>query len=700
MADVTVQQSGGDFTTLNAALTDAGRANGDKVTIQGSWTIDDTATCTVQEDDITVVAVAGNTSYHDGLYDESNNHYRLVTSSGHCITVNNIGFIVDGVAVVQSGTGSSDECVRISSTGTHTFKRCILQTTSDTSDQDGIYRTDGAITVNIENCVLYRFGRAAIHSQSVSGTHTQTWNINSCSIFDCTTFDSGGNENDGGGVGVLSSNSGLTCNVNIYNSYVMQGDVDGGSADFNEFGSTSTVTWGISFSIDSDNSIASRDGGGTGNLASRTIRTSTSGGDELLVVNITDDTQDLHLVDDATNNDAQDAHSDTAEEGLTLPTLDIDDETRDTASNKIDIGADAFPASGAQTITAPVLKLTLTLPTETITATGSASLIAPVRRLTLNLPTESIAATGSAPITALVLRLNATLPIQSIGGTGSAPITAPVRGLLLTLPGQTVSPTGSASIGAPVRGLILTLPLQAISTPGGQSILAPVLRLDLTLPIQSIVGTGSAPITAPIVGLVLTLPVTSLTTLSTQPTLESIMTMAQATTLIVETNTALENAVTKLLASVGCLNIYTIDIPPIRTEHELVQWLRVERGGIDIHPPAYEAWFFGRLAVGTNSRNRGTNQQWQQIDGLRIVGLAWYDTFLRSYQFIQEQGDLVVATLKKNIDLLMGSEVDTIRGLEVRYGFEDFADQGLHRVEIRFETLGLQTGDLRVVTNT
>lgn len=348
MPDSIVQQSGGDFTTLNAALQDAGTVAGDTITIQGLWTIDDTTLVTVSNENITVQIVAGDASYHDGVYNESNNHYRLVCSGGHCITasVGSGGFTLDGVAVVQDGIGVSDEGIRTASNDTtHNFKRCIIISTSDTAQQDGIYNgaADNKIN-NIENCILYRWGRCAILAQNAAIINrTQTLNINSCSIFDINTFTAVPSP-DGGGISMRNTQAGFTGFVNVFNTIVLNGDVAGSGGDYSEQGSVGTVTWGISYSIDSDNSIASRDGAGAGNQPNRiaTANPNPGVGDFVIWINITDDTQDLHLQDNPTDNDAQNAGAISAE-GLTLPILDIDDKVRDRAINQIDIGADAFP---------------------------------------------------------------------------------------------------------------------------------------------------------------------------------------------------------------------------------------------------------------------------------------------------------------------------------------------------------------------
>jgi len=339
MADSTVQQSGGDFTTLATALSDAGTTAGDIITIQGSWTIDDTANCSVNDDNITVQIASDNASYHNGVYNESDNHYRLacVTNGDECVEVFNTGCVIDGLVIFQDSTGNSDECIRMSNTGgTITVKNCIIRGTSQ-SDKDGIYAANIACTYNIDNCIIYDFARAGTHGQMSSTAITQTWNINSCSIYRCSLQ---GSESDGGGIGISRANFEITYIMNVYNTWVLDCN-SANSDDFNESGSSGAVTWNIDNCISSDTSISSRDSGAVEALESRTIRTATAGGDEVLV-NSLSGTFDLLLIDDAVNNDAQDAHSNTSGAGLSLPTLDITAQTRNRGSGKVDIGADAF----------------------------------------------------------------------------------------------------------------------------------------------------------------------------------------------------------------------------------------------------------------------------------------------------------------------------------------------------------------------
>ena len=341
MADSTVQQVGGDFTTLAAALADAGTGVGDTITIQGPWTVDDTAAAVVADNNITVQIASGNASYHNGFYSTGNNHYRLVVNSAgsHCILVNNTGCIIDGLAISQASIGDSDEGIRLAVDGTITVKNAIIFAPNDVSDQDGIYLGLITGTVNSENVIIYGFNRAGLHPQIFAGADIQTWNINSCTIYDCGSD----GEPDGGGISTLLTAGGATYSINIFNSQILASAFDS-NEDYNEEGVAGNATWNINNGIASDTSISSRDPGAVGELANRTATDveSPGVGDFVIFRDLT--TIDLRLFDNPTENDAQNAHSNISGAGMSLPTLDIEAEIRDTEPGKVDIGADAFPS--------------------------------------------------------------------------------------------------------------------------------------------------------------------------------------------------------------------------------------------------------------------------------------------------------------------------------------------------------------------
>ena len=358
MADSTVQQSGGDFTTLAAALADAGTGAGDTITIQGAWTVDDTAAATVADDNITITADS------DSQVDPTNivaspSHYRLRHSGGsHCITVNNTGCVIEKIEVQQGtsgGSGSSDEGFRIAAAST-TIRRCVIYAAQQQSDQDGIYLDDDADrTVVVENCILWGWNRCGIHIQSLTFGSTFNLDVNSSFIYDCG-HEAEASKNPSGGIGVSrGGNSGPVFNVNCFNSVVIGNDNATAAADFNEEDTEGTMTWNIDYCIDGDGS-SSLDSGAVGTLTSHNItddNTKSSDGDWVIVGDITSSLYDLTLQSNAFN-EAQDMHSSGSGAGLSIPATDIVGTSRATA---YECGAFTIPAAGGTTRRAQLMAM-------------------------------------------------------------------------------------------------------------------------------------------------------------------------------------------------------------------------------------------------------------------------------------------------------------------------------------------------------
>lgn len=352
MAELTVKQSGGDYSTLATALSNA-NAN-DTISIEGEWSISDTATATVADDNITIVTDTD--SKHPGYRGGSPTHYRLEVSGSHCITINNTGCEIDGLDVLQNGSGSSDECIRLGVAGTLTVKNCLLWASGKVSDQDGIcWQRLNDVTVNVENSMFYGFGRAGIHPNiysTIAGSGlTHDLNINSCSMWNCGT----NSEASGGGVNAENQESDLTVYVNCYNSMMLACSYDIHD-DYNEFyDNAGTVTYDIHNCIDSDGSIALRDGSAYGCLASRTIAETDQGPGTYVIVEDLDSPYDLRLQDlgNAKNN-AQDMHANASGAGMNIPAKDLVDTNRPQNTN-YDCGA--FEVVAAGVISMPILML-------------------------------------------------------------------------------------------------------------------------------------------------------------------------------------------------------------------------------------------------------------------------------------------------------------------------------------------------------
>ncbi len=337
MPTFTVRQAGGDFSTLASALSSGGTVPGDTISIEGAWTIDDTAGAFVADNDITIQTDSD--SYHNGVIDTTQNHYRLVVASV-ALRVNNSGCVIDGVATILDSAVGSAEAIRCQTfTGAITISNFILRSVQITSDQDGIFSSGQTITMNLENGIIYGFARGGIKTQT-SGVATVEINLNCVTIWDCARDAA---ESDGGGITIEDNVVGVTQNINIFNSCIVDCN-NAESTDYEQQGSAGILTWDINNCIDSDGSITIRDPGAVGAIQNRiaTDNPSPGVGDFVIFQDITAAPFNLLLFDNAPDNDAQDAHSALSGAGLTLPILDIALDTRDRGANEIDVGADSI----------------------------------------------------------------------------------------------------------------------------------------------------------------------------------------------------------------------------------------------------------------------------------------------------------------------------------------------------------------------
>ena len=310
------------FTVLATSLSDGDTDASDILEISGDWTVRDLAAAIVADDNITIRAKAGDEAEHLGFDDDGAN-YALEVASGHCLTVNNTGLLVEGIIIKLNQTTTSAECVRYTpASSTVTFKRVIFWAgTAGSSQQDGFYNANLALTANFEQCYFIGFGRAGIHDQDLSGSPvTQTYNVNSCGFWN------NGIEGAGGGIHIRAQVSSSTRTINVFNTWALDNS-DTTSNDFNQESTNGTTNWNIEYSIDSDNSINARDSGGVGNLASRTIFDTSPSGEFVLVSDISSAPYNLKLITNA-NNDAEQAHQVDDANGLNMPTTDIAGTTR------------------------------------------------------------------------------------------------------------------------------------------------------------------------------------------------------------------------------------------------------------------------------------------------------------------------------------------------------------------------------------
>ena len=341
MANLTVTETapqGGDHQTLDEACDAIGA--GETITIQDTWDNPDTSEVDIGTNCIITAEGAARvtTARHVA---GSPTHYRLHGDGDHCITIADATALtsIDGIEIKQVGSTASDECIRMADDGGElTVTNCILSSAYGAADQDLIYAGVISCTVNLENCIFYNVQRAGCHAQIYTNlsNKTQTWNVNSCSYYFCGID----GELSGGAVALDADFASETYIINIHNTWGFCSFANNDT--FNEYAAGADVTWGISYSIDDDNSIAGVDGGGAGNQANVTIADTDQGAGAYVIVNGDIDGAapwDLALTDlDNTKNVAQDEHAVETAEGRSIPGTDIDGTARPDNTN-YDVGA-------------------------------------------------------------------------------------------------------------------------------------------------------------------------------------------------------------------------------------------------------------------------------------------------------------------------------------------------------------------------
>lgn len=503
MADSTVAPSGGDFTTLAAALSDSGTGNGDTITIEGDWTSDsDTTEAEVQDDNITIVTSSTGGARHAGFYNGTTNWELNTSGNDHSLTISNTGCKLDGVVIVQSGTGNSDEVVHLDVDGTYTVVDSILRCANNRSDQDCLYGGTITATVNCENVICIGAGRAGFNAQlsSAGAADTLTFNLISCTAWNNGRFSA---EPDGGGVNSQARNSSSVVNINGFNCLFV-GNTSASSEDYNNATGTNNGTrnWALDRCGEDSNSptITTLDGGAVGAISFETITDGTPGvTDDVVAFNdITSAPYDLRLQDHA-NNDAQDVHSDSTGAGLTFgdyvgSSVDIAGTTRP-QNTDYDLGPfEVVAAGGSTTSVASPQVITLSPQGPTVQAGKRIDVSAPETIvLSPQGPTiQAVVATNVDVEDAAVLTLSPQGPTLR---TGAAVSVSDVAELLLQAQNPTIQAGARVAVEAPL-GLLIQPQGPIIRT--GASVLVSAPQPILIQPQGPTLRTGaSIPVAAP-----------------------------------------------------------------------------------------------------------------------------------------------------------------------------------------------------------
>lgn len=338
----TVQPSGGDYTTLASACSNASTVDGDIIEISGDWSTRDSTRVDVN-DAITIRTKSGDQAEHAG-FDNGTTNYALVianpatdlmdTSSGETGDVT-----IEGLIFRITAPSTSDQCLTIKHTGNFTGRRCIFIIETNTDQCDCVFMsTNTSATRSFEQCIFIGANRGGMNIQNVDNT---TYDVNSCTFWNCGHKVH--TDNPGGGITVSSGAFDANNNtINVQNCLFLDCDnatANGGIAEGAGSFTTAPV-WNVSNSITTDARFTAVGlDAGSGNTESATLKEegdAPGAGTEVWVKDITTLPYDLRLFDDETNNDAQTHHSNDTAHGLTIPSTDIAGNAR---SAPHDVGA-------------------------------------------------------------------------------------------------------------------------------------------------------------------------------------------------------------------------------------------------------------------------------------------------------------------------------------------------------------------------
>ena len=220
-ADKSIVAGGGaDYTTcvsfVNAADVSAGYWHG---TVNDNSDYDDenivfgapTGTPTAANN---VELRGGNGNRHLGILGAA---CRVRDGVGHVLTASSQFVSIQDLEIVQTGTGTSDEGIRVASGAEDILiSKCIIRSDIGATQQDGIYAAAWTATIHVDNCILLNWDRGGFHSQNSSGSASHIWNLEFNAVNACGAD----NTNLTGGV-VNRDNSSGTNTWNVWNNWAI-----------------------------------------------------------------------------------------------------------------------------------------------------------------------------------------------------------------------------------------------------------------------------------------------------------------------------------------------------------------------------------------------------------------------------------------------------------------------------------------------
>ncbi len=333
----TLMEVGGDFSTL-AALFAAGEPVAD---VSGTWSADDTFSGVLSPPSLdTTITVMGESLPPEGVaHDGVGSWYRLrKTGTGNGIIIGR-DFTVTGLDYQAQGATLATMIIN-NQNKVNLFTDCIFGTDAKQTNGRLFQSTQtGASTITFTNTFFYSISLSVIELQNGDGT---TLNARGCTALDC-----GQSANFAFFVEVDSTYLGTACAVNVFDCLLSNAGL-ASSEPFRDLAPNVAVDITIAQTF---TDAAAWESGSAANLVvdadsqlstTFTDNPSPGAGAFAILTDVTTSPFNGNLQNNAVDNDAQDAHTDSSGANLTMPALDIRGTIRP-RNTRFDIGAFEFP---------------------------------------------------------------------------------------------------------------------------------------------------------------------------------------------------------------------------------------------------------------------------------------------------------------------------------------------------------------------
>ncbi len=141
----------------------------------------------------------------------------------------------------------------------------------------------------------------------------------------------------------------------------------------------------------------------------------------------------------------------------------------------------------------------------------------------------------------------------------------------------------------------------------------------------------------------------------------------------------IEQATERILAIVGCQNIYLGAIPSLTTMEQLFEIGRIES---QVGQPQFEIWSILRPNIAILSP--GSETRYTSLHSIQIQSLVWHGDYITSRQYVNARTEEALRTFEKNKFLSLRVGEAEVLNLTAEFDFQTFGQIFLYGSIITF----------------